>query len=59
MAKSYRTKFLVSLVAFAAVLVFHVSPALASCSTHTYMYGGRMVMCTTCCFGNNCNTNCF
>ena len=31
----------------------------ANCSTHTYMYGGRMVTCTTCCYFGNCNTNCF
>jgi hypothetical protein len=33
--------------------------AWASCSTHTITSGGRMVTCTTCCFGNNCTTNCF
>ena len=31
----------------------------ASCTTHTIMQGGRMVTCTTCCYGNNCNTTCF
>lgn len=30
------------------------------CSTHTYMYNGKMVVCTTCCYyGGNCNTTCF
>jgi hypothetical protein len=33
--------------------------AYSACSTHTYMINGRMVTCTTCCFGGNCNTNCF
>lgn len=40
------------------VLGLHVVPALASCSTATYWYGGRMVMCSTCCFGTYCNTTC-
>jgi hypothetical protein len=31
----------------------------ASCTTHTIMQNGRMVTCTTCCYGNNCNTTCF
>ena len=30
----------------------------ASCNTHTYMMNGRMVTCTTCCFGSNCTTTC-
>ena len=33
--------------------------AYAACSTHTYFVNGRMVTCTTCCFGGgNCTTNC-
>ena len=31
----------------------------AACSTHTYTQNGRMVTCTTCCYGNNCTTNCY
>lgn len=31
----------------------------ASCTTHTYWLNGRMVTCTTCCYGSNCTTNCF
>lgn len=31
----------------------------AACSTHTVTQNGRMVTCTTCCFGPNCNTTCF
>jgi hypothetical protein len=31
----------------------------ASCVTHTYYQNGRYVTCTTCCYGNNCNTNCY
>ncbi len=35
------------------------SAAWAACSTHTYMINGKIVTCTTCCYGNNCTTNCF
>lgn len=32
----------------------------ANCTTHTVTTSsGRMVVCTTCCYGGNCNTNCF
>ena len=31
----------------------------AACSTHTYYANGKYVTCTTCCYGNNCNTNCY
>ena len=31
----------------------------ASCTTHTIMSNGRIVSCTTCCYGSNCTTNCF
>lgn len=31
----------------------------AACSTHTYYANGRYVTCTTCCYGNNCNTTCY
>jgi hypothetical protein len=30
-----------------------------ACTTNTYFINGKMVVCTTCCFGNNCTTNCF
>ena len=33
--------------------------AWAACSTHTYFINGKMVTCTTCCYGSNCTTNCF
>ena len=33
--------------------------AWAQCTSHTIWNGGRMIMCTTCCYGANCNTNCF
>jgi len=31
----------------------------AACTTHTIMSNGRMVTCTTCCYGSNCTTTCF
>lgn len=31
----------------------------AACTTHSYFINGKMVTCTTCCYGNNCTTNCF
>ena len=43
----------------AIVLAMSATAAYAACTTHTYTSGGRMVTCTTCCYGNNCNTNCF
>ncbi len=45
------------------VLAFAVTaPKLVcadGCTTHTYTYNGRMIICTTCCYFGNCNTNCF
>jgi hypothetical protein len=32
--------------------------ASAACSTTTYDFNGRIVVCTTCCFGTNCTTTC-
>jgi hypothetical protein len=31
----------------------------AACTTHTIMSNGRMVKCTTCCYGSICTTTCF
>lgn len=33
--------------------------AYANCTTHSYMIDGRFVMCQTCCYNGNCQTNCF
>jgi len=41
------------------ILAFTAGPAFASCTTHTYFINGKMITCTTCCFGSNCTTNCF
>jgi len=47
-------KFIIALwLATTATVVY------ANCTTHTIMQGGRMVTCTTCCYGGNCNTTCF
>ena len=42
-----------------AWLAATASMVWASCTTHTYTVNGRMVTCTTCCYGSNCSTNCF
>ncbi len=31
----------------------------ASCTTQTFMMNGKITICTTCCVGSNCTTNCF
>jgi len=41
----------------AATLV--ATSVYAACSTHTYFVNGRVVTCTTCCYGTNCTTNCY
>jgi len=43
----------------ALYFVFASVSAWAACHTESIMYQGRMITCTTCCYGNNCNTNCF
>ena len=47
--------------AFILAVALAVSPlvAVAACATHTYFVNGKMVTCTTCCYGSNCTTNCF
>lgn len=42
------------------VLCLVATAVYAACTTHTYMYNGRLVTCTTCCDSlGNCTTNCF
>ena len=43
----------------AAALALTASAAYAYCSTHTIFSGGRVLTCTTCCYGGNCTTTCF
>ena len=40
-------------------LVTFAQNAQASCSYHTITVNGRIVSCSTCCYGNQCYTNCF
>jgi hypothetical protein len=42
----------------AAALALTATAAYATCTTHTFMQGGRMVICTTCCSFGHCTTNC-
>lgn len=51
-------KFLAKLL-LASILAVNAIAAYAACSTSTTTYDGKMVTCTTCCVGNNCNTTCF
>ena len=48
-----------ALLVLAVVLLAQVTPALASCTSHTYFLNGRIVLCTTCCYGSSCSTTCF
>jgi hypothetical protein len=41
------------------LIIGYALPVYASCTTHTISSGGRIVMCTTCCYFNQCYTNCF
>lgn len=43
----------------AIALAVAATAAWAACTTHTYIINGKVVTCTTCCYGNNCTTNCF
>jgi len=40
------------------VLALSASAAYAACVTNTTFSGGRMIVCTTCCYGNQCQTTC-
>jgi hypothetical protein len=43
----------------AAALILASNAAMANCVTHTIIApNGRMVICTQCCYGGNCTTNC-
>lgn len=48
--------------AIAAALALLGANAHAACSTHTYIINGKVVICTTCCYGEGqfrtCNTTC-
>jgi hypothetical protein len=59
MASRYFTKVSLALAVLAVTVLLQAAPALASCTYHTYTVNGRMVSCTTCCYGSMCNTNRF
>ena len=40
------------------IISLFATAAYASCVTNSYMSGGRVVVCTTCCVGGSCNTIC-
>jgi hypothetical protein len=40
-------------------LCLAMASAYAACVTNTTFIDGRTVVCTTCCYGNNCTTTCF
>lgn len=43
----------------AAILALSTTAAYAACVTNTYISGGRVVVCTTCCYSpGNCTTTC-
>lgn len=43
----------------AIVLATAATAAWASCLSQTITINGRTYVCTTCCYGGNCTTNCF
>lgn len=46
-------------IAVAAALLAWAADVQAACTTTTYFLpGGRMVICTTCCYGGNCTVTC-
>ena len=42
---------------FLSLLLWHAQ-VQAGCSTSTYFIDGRMIVCTTCCYGTGCTTTC-
>jgi hypothetical protein len=40
------------------VLALSAGVVYANCVTNTTFSGGRMTVCTTCCYGNQCQTTC-
>jgi hypothetical protein len=46
-------KYLLAVILFAVTTI-----SSAQMYSHTYIVNGRMVTCTTTCYGNNCTTSC-
>ncbi len=53
------TRTILTLVLAAAIALFTAGPAAANCTSTTYIVGGKITICSTCCFGGNCTVNCF
>ena len=51
-------RFLTAAAIAFAVLAYHAE-VHASCRIHTIYQDGRVLSCTTCCYGSMCNTSCF
>ena len=47
-----------AVLGFTLGLLGWASAVQAACSTHTYIIDGRVIFCTTCCYGGICNTTC-
>jgi len=50
-------RWLAAVVIGLGVLGWH-GAAHAACMSHTYILGGRITICTTCCYWGHCTTNC-
>ncbi len=47
------------IIPLVALLLSKPACSQSACVTNTYFMDGKMVVCQTCCNGNNCNTVCF
>ena len=54
-------RYICAIVMVMGLLIWLTEPALASCTTNTITTGdGRMLTCTTCCYGSaGCQTSCY
>ena len=46
-------------IAIATAIAMTAATTAWACTTHSIWSGGRYTTCTTCCYGNNCTTNCY
>lgn len=51
-------KWIAAITIMLAMLCWHAEVE-ARCVTHTVWQDGKVVICSTCCSGNNCTTTCF
>lgn len=52
-----RTRMLILTIVLGLALGM-AGPAWASCTTHSYVVDGRIMMCSTCCTFTHCTTTC-